>query len=119
MAAAVAGIALADDELALLQLVEKPHDQAAVVAERVGDLGLGLARVLLEQGEHGVVERRQPRALERRVGAILGGKPEALEQEDVAREQFLGRAREPSRSRNLGVRDVHLQQSVAHPIVGM
>ena len=49
MPAAVVGVALAHDQLALLELVQQPHHLAAVVAERVGDHRLCLARVLLEQ----------------------------------------------------------------------
>ena len=64
MAAAVVRIALALDQALLLELVEQPDQPAAVVAERVGDLRLRLARALVEDSEHGVVVRVRADLLE-------------------------------------------------------
>ena len=50
MAAAVVRVAAALDEALLLELVEEPDELAAVVAERVGDRALRLARALVEAG---------------------------------------------------------------------
>src|SRR5262249_47870479 len=55
--ATVARVALALDQAALLQLVEQSDQMAAVVSERVGDHGLRLRRLLLEQGQNREVRR--------------------------------------------------------------
>ena len=49
LAAPVAGVAPPLDETLALELVEEADEVAAVVAERVGDLALGLARALVEE----------------------------------------------------------------------
>ena len=63
MAAAVVRVALALDEALLLELVEQADELAAVVAERVGDRALRLARALVEREQHGVVVRAEARLL--------------------------------------------------------
>ena len=81
VAAAVVGIAAPFDQPALLELVEQPHQLAAVVPEGVGDRSLRFAGALVEHEHHGVVVRMQARLLVRPHGALLGGEAEALEEE--------------------------------------
>jgi len=107
VAAAVFRVALSHHQVALLELVQQSHDVASVVAERVGDRRLRLARVLLEQRQHGEVERAEPGALECAVRVILGREAESLQQEGRAREQLLGRAGHHRRSHDMGFRHVH------------
>ena len=64
---------------------------AAVVAERVGDLTLRLAHALVEEGQHGVVLRRQACRLERGSELSLIIIPSRLIRESAAQEQFLRR----------------------------
>ena len=69
----------------LLELVEEADEVAAVVAERVGDLALRLARALVEQREHRVVLRRRARSARTRHRRVLDHEAEPLEQERVLR----------------------------------
>ena len=57
------------DEPRVLELVEQPDELALVVAERVGDRALRLARALVEHGEDRVVVRVQARPRRTRRGS--------------------------------------------------
>ena len=82
LTAAVVGIALALDELLLLELVQQPDERAAVVAERVGDRSLRLGRALVEQRQDRVVIRAEAGLLVLVQRALLRGKTKALQQEE-------------------------------------
>ena len=92
MAAAVGRVAAALDEARLLELVEEADELPPVVAERVGDRALRLARALVEDGEDRVVVRVQPRLLVGAQRPLLGRHAEALEQEERRRDELLGEA---------------------------
>ena len=86
VAAAVAGVAAPLDQALLLELVEQADELAAVVAERVGDRALRLARAL--------VERRRgsawwygwsPACSYASIALLLRGDAEPLEQERASR----------------------------------
>src|SRR3954447_17212050 len=55
MAAPVARVAAALHQTALLELVEQADELSRVVAERLGDRPLRLARAFVEHRQHGVV----------------------------------------------------------------
>ena len=103
--AAVVRVALPLDEPLLLELVEQADQLAAVVAERVGDRALVLARALVEHEQHSEVVRVQARLLVRGHPALLGGEPEPLEQERGRGHELRG---EPL-GRSLRSGDVHRQ----------
>src|SRR5579859_6321991 len=63
LAAAIAGVAPALDKPALFELVEQADELAAVVAKRVGDCSLRLARALVQHCENGVVSGVETKAL--------------------------------------------------------
>ena len=65
-----------------LELVEQADELTAVVAERVGDRALRLARPFVEHGQDRVVVRMKAELLVGRERPFLGGHPEALEQEE-------------------------------------
>ena len=81
VSAPVAGVALALDQAALLELVEQPDELAAVVAERVGDRALGRVRAFGQRDQDAEVVRVEARLLEGVHRLALGGEAEALEQE--------------------------------------
>ena len=81
MSAAVVGVALPLHEPLLLELVQEADELAAVVAERVGDRALRLARALVEHQHHGVVVRVEPGLLVGGHRSFLGREAEPLEQE--------------------------------------
>jgi len=87
--AAVVGIATALDEPPLFEFVKQPDELAAVVAQRVGDGALRLARALSEDEENGVVVGVEARALVRLHCPLLGGEAQALHQERGGRDQLL------------------------------
>jgi hypothetical protein len=87
--APVGRIAASLDEPALLELVEQADELAAVVAERVRDRPLGLARALVEHGQDGVVIRVEAGPLVRRDRALLRCEAEPLEQERGRRDELL------------------------------
>ena len=60
---AIGRVAAPLDQLARLEVVEQADEVAPVVAERVGDHRLRLARLLGEQREHRVVVRAEARRL--------------------------------------------------------
>ena len=93
MTAAVVRVALALDELLLLELVEQPDERAAVVAEAVGDLRLRLGSAALEQGEDRVVVRAEPEALVLVERPALRGEAEPLEQEEARGDELRRQAR--------------------------
>jgi len=78
--AAVFRIATALDEPLLLELVEQPHELAAVVAQRVGDraLRLGRSQSARAGSRGGGMETGPPRMPS---SSFPGGESEALEQE--------------------------------------
>ena len=88
MAAPVDRVAPAFDESPLLEVVQKADELAAVVAERVGDPALRLARALVEEREHRVVLGRHPGLLERLEMTLLDHEAEPLEQEGRALQQL-------------------------------
>src|SRR5690242_16362175 len=81
MPAAVGRIAAPLDQPVLLELVEQPDEPAAVVAERVCDRRLRLARALVERAEDAVVVRALAGGLERRQLPRLDLHPQPREQE--------------------------------------
>ncbi len=91
MPAAVGRIPLALDQTALLEVVEQSDEVARVVAERVGDRRLRLARSLVEHGEHGQVKRARPGRLVVLVYAVLHREAEPLEQEGRAGDELTRR----------------------------
>ena len=91
--AAVVRVAAALDEPLLLELVEQPDELPAVVAERVGDRALRLARALVEHEQDRVVVRVQPRLLVGGHRLLLRAEAEALEQERRGGEQLVGQPR--------------------------
>ena len=92
-------------------------DVAAVVAEGVGDHRLRLARVLLQQGEHRVVEGRQPVASKAAARCVLAAKPSRLSRNDMLVPAPWRPSGVDGRSRSSVSRSSAV--SVAHPIVGM
>ena len=75
----------------LLELVEQADELAAVVAERVGDRALRLARSFVEDGEHRVVVRvRGPARSYASSDRSLRGQAEPLEQERRRRDELPG-----------------------------
>ncbi len=84
----VVRIALALDELLLLELVQQADERATVVAERVCDLRLRLGSAALEQGEDRMVVRTEPEALVLVERPALGGEAEPLEQEEARGKQL-------------------------------
>ena len=89
VAAAVGRVAAPLDQAGRLELVEQADELAAVVAERVGDRPLRLARALVEHGQDRVVVRVEAELLVGRERPLLGGHPEPLEQEERGRHQLL------------------------------
>ena len=83
MPAAVDRIALALDEAGLLELVQQADEPAAVVAERVGDRGLGAAGALVEQGQHRVVVRARADGLVGLRARSLIAQPSRFSRNDV------------------------------------
>ena len=84
VAAAVARVAAALDEALLLELVEQADELAPVVAERVGDRALRLARALVEREQDGVVVRgRGPSARTPPSRCSLAAKPSRLSRNAV------------------------------------
>ena len=81
MSAAVARVASTLDQAFLLQLVEQSDELAAVVAERVGDRALRLARALVEDGENRVMVGAEVDLFIGADRALLGREPEPLQQE--------------------------------------
>ena len=90
MPAPIVRIALALDELLLLELVEEADERAPVVTECVRDRGLRLGQTLVEQREDRVVVRIEAFLLVDLERADLGGETETL-QEEEARGDKLGR----------------------------
>jgi hypothetical protein len=101
------------DELALLELVQQADELAAVVAERVRDRALRLARPLVEDGEDGVVVGMETGLLVRRHGLILELEAEPLHQERRRRGQLLGQAGALRQGGGLDVRGAHGRKSSA------
>ena len=117
MTPAVVGIAVSFDQPILFETVEEADELAAVEPERIGDLGLRLARLFREQLEHAVVVRREPLLLECLHRTGLHGEAEAHEQEAGPRDQPL---RHPRRRTDdlLCLWRVHrTERSVARQIV--
>ena len=87
---AVRRVALALDQPAVLQLVEEPDELAAVVAERVRDRPLRLAGALVEDSQHGVVIRVQPRCSYASSARSLAAKPRRLSRNVVRGGELCG-----------------------------
>ena len=77
----VGGVAASLDETAILELVEQPHELAAVIAESICDRPLCLARPLVQNGEHCMVVGMQAAAFVSLHRLVFGGEAEPLEQE--------------------------------------
>ncbi len=102
MAAPVVRVAAPLDELALLELVEKADELAAVVTEDVRDRALRLARALVENRENRVVVRREAGLLVGRHGPFLRREAEALQQKRARFEQLVGKPPAASRAEMRG-----------------
>src|SRR5436190_5467279 len=81
------------DQSALLELVEQADQMAAVVAQGVRDHRLRLARLLLQEREHGVVRACQSRRLECSPVEVLEHPRQPLEEMRAARHELLRRPR--------------------------
>src|SRR4029453_13987152 len=106
MPAAAVGVAPALDQSLLLELVEQSNQLAAVVAERVGDRALCLARTLAEYEQDGVVVGVEARPFVRRHRPLLGGESQGLQQERGGRDELLRQLRN-RRPRRWRACDVH------------
>ena len=89
VAPAVGRIAAALDQPGRLELVEQADQLAAVVAERVRDRALRLARPFVEHGQDRVVVRMEAELLVGGERPLLRGHPEPLEEEQRGRHELL------------------------------
>ena len=102
MTTAIVWVTLPLDQAVLLQLVEDPDQLAPVEVERIGDLRLRVPGALVEESQDCVMVRVAPGGDELGHRALANGVAEALEQEDVALEELLRKARDLGGIRRLG-----------------